>query len=129
MTEQIELLTLTRLWLFPRHLYRFLDRPLASPINLRLIALAVPAFAAAFLLLSLTPLTLTSGLGLGMVPYLLVPGLFVWWALTRLAAGAKLLEVAGSQVRLVRARARRRTTLSSTRPRARAAGPWTKELL
>lgn len=122
--EQVELLTLTRLWLFPRYLFRFLDRPLGSPWNLRLLGLALPTFVVTFLLLAvLTPFTPTGGLGLGLVPYLLVPGLLVWWALTRVAAGAKLWEVVWSHVRLLAHARRRRDAIRVTRFASRLSGP------
>lgn len=100
--EQVELLTLSRLWLFERYLFRFMDRPLASPWRLRLLALAVPTFAAVFALLAVfTPFTPTGAAGTGLVPYLLLPGVLVWWALTRLSAGAKLDEVVLDHTRLM----------------------------
>lgn len=121
---QVELQTLTRLWLFPTYLYRFLDRPLGSPWNLRLILLAVPAFAVSFLLLAPTPITFTTGQGLGLVGYVLLPGLFVWWALTRLAGGARLWEVVFSQVRGGWQLRHTAPVLRPVRLRSRVSGPW-----
>lgn len=121
---QIELLTLTRLWLFPRYLYRVLDRPLGSPWTLRLLGLAAVAFPAAMLLLAPLPIGLRSAAGLGLVPHLFLPGMFVWWCLTRLAAGQKLPEVALSQARLAWHLRRRRDADRVTRLASRACGPW-----
>ncbi len=99
-SDELELLTLTRLWTFPRFIFRIMDKPLGTPINLRLVAWAVPTFFAFWLLLTYTPIRLRTAQGLGLVPHLVLPGLVVWWALTQVGQGARPWEMAWSWLRL-----------------------------
>ncbi len=97
---QLHLATLTRLWLFPKYLYRIGDKALGNPINLRAVAwglLLVPTF---WLASSLLPGGVVGWSGLGLVPRLVLPILCIFFILTKIAHGAKPWEVAWSWLRM-----------------------------
>lgn len=97
---EINLATLTRLELFPRYLYRVGDKPLDTPVNLRAVAWSLLLIPGAWLLSSFTPLSASGGMGFGLVPRLILPGLLVWVVLTKVGNGAKPWEVLHSYTRL-----------------------------
>jgi hypothetical protein len=104
--DEVHLATLTRLWLFPRYLYRLGDKALDTPVNLRGVAWAL-------LLSSFGPIEPLTAKGAGLIPRLIVPSLLVWLILTKVAHGAKPWEVVWSWTRLGWYRRPRKTTSSA----------------
>lgn len=104
---QLELLTITGLWRFPRYLYRFMDKALGSPLNLRLVGWSLLVVPPVWLLLGQLPV---GWRGPGAAAHVFLPGTVVWLVLTKVASGAKPWEVVWAWVRMVwwaRRRARR----------------------
>lgn len=95
---RIELRTLTRLWLFSRHLYTLGEWRLWTPISHTLIKwcvlIGVPVYA---LLHTLHVPAVNFGLTL----YVVVPGLMVWAALRIVAGGGSPRELVRSWRRML----------------------------
>ncbi len=108
---QVELATLTRLYLFGRYLYRVGDKALGTPINLRIVGwamLLVPLFWIGTNLIGLDPMT---AMGSGLIPRLILPGLVVYLIVVKVTHGAKPHEVALSWTRMAWHQRRRPTLL------------------
>lgn len=96
--QGMRLLTLTRLWLFGRYLYRVGDRSLWTPVSHRMLGYAVAVFVPVWVVLAL--LRVSMG-GPGLTYRFVIPGLLVWWALHVVGEGQRPHEPVVSWVRMV----------------------------
>ena len=95
--QGMRLLTLTRLWLFGRYLYRVGDVTLWTPISHRGLGYALAVFVPVWLVLAL----LRVGMGgPGLTWRFVIPGLLVWWALHAVGEGQRPHEAVSSWARL-----------------------------
>lgn len=100
MTEDgssLRLLTLTRLWLFGRFLYKFGDVRLWTPVPHRTIGYGSVVFSAFWVTLHLLGVPMG---GPGLTFHFILPGVIVWWMLRAVGVGARPSEVASSWLRL-----------------------------
>ena len=118
--SSIPLLTLTRLWLFSRHLYGLNGRALWVPVSHRAVGYSLAVFAPLWLVLEWLGVPFH---GFGWTVHAVLPGLLVWWALRTVGDGARPEELVWSWVRLVWHVARRRAGVRPARVRSVARCP------
>lgn len=99
--------TLTRLWLFSRHLHNIGGIALWTPISHRTLFWAAMIFGPWTLLTSMVGIPFA---GFGLTLHILLPGLATWWVIYVVDGGARPDQMVWSWVRYaVRCRPARRT--------------------
>lgn len=99
--ETIRLLTLTRLWLFSRYLYRIGEWRLMVPLSHRALGYGLAVFVPVWIVLQWANVSTASAVG--MFVYGAIPAGIVWWALHLVGEGARPHELVTSWARYGRA--------------------------